>query len=139
MFGTINIRNSAIKNEQNARNAQSANGGKNVWAALYTHGILKNMYKISAHTRCLTKLFRFGDRSYSEKKFVLGTGLITKKRDATCEKKRGRMFMLKRIKRIGAIVLGFIIALGTKAFGVDATDYGVFDPESGRIFCPSRA
>ena len=47
--------------------------------------------------------------------------------------------MIKRVKRIGAIVLGFILALGTKVSGVDATDYGVFDPESGRIFCPSRA
>lgn len=38
--------------------------------------------------------------------------------------------MLKRIKRIGAIVLGFILALGTKAFGLDAPVYGVVDPES---------
>ena len=32
--------------------------------------------------------------------------------------------MIKRVKRIGAIVLGFILALGTKAFGVDALLYG---------------
>ena len=38
--------------------------------------------------------------------------------------------MLKRIKRIGAIVLGFILALGTKVFGLDAPVYGVVDPES---------
>ena len=30
--------------------------------------------------------------------------------------------MRKRIKRIGAIVLGFIVALGTKVFGVDSSD-----------------
>lgn len=29
--------------------------------------------------------------------------------------------MIKRVKRIGAIVLGFIVALGTKVFGVDSS------------------
>ena len=91
------------------------------------------MYKISAHTRCLTKLFRFGDRSHGEKNFVLGTGLITKKRDETCEKKRGVNIYEKRVKRIGAIVLGFIVALGTKVFGADASLYGVYPVETSPV------
>ena len=40
--------------------------------------------------------------------------------------------MIKRVKRIGAIVLGFILALGTKVFGADALlSGGGFEPAYG--------
>lgn len=41
--------------------------------------------------------------------------------------------MRKRIKRIGAIVLGFIVALGTKVFGADASLYGVYPVETSPV------
>ena len=49
--------------------------------------------------------------------------------------------MIKRVKRIGAIVLGFILALGTKVFGADALfsgggvepAYGVFPVETSPV------
>ena len=57
--------------------------------------------------------------------------------------------MKKRVKRIGAIVLGFIVALGTKVFGADALvsgggvepaygvpnalDYGVYPVETSPV------